>query len=303
MLTSGRKQTPVKLSLTTLDLNEGISLSIILTDLTAQKATQQLLRDKNDELETINQSLERSNNDLQQFASVASHDLQEPLRKIQVFAGLLKEKEIELPGESKNYLQKIIQSSERMRNLIVDVLNYSRLSSTNAEISCVDLNEIVNELREDFELVIKEKKARLITGKLPCLEVNRGQIRQVFQNIISNALKFSKTNSEPEIVISSMMLKDKAFDSKARNNGAFCLITIADNGIGFDEDYAKEIFQLFERLHTKDKYEGTGIGLSIAKKIIEKHNGSITAESEIGKGSTFKFILPCANQYKTEARS
>jgi len=247
----------------------------------------------NKQLEEINQALESSNHDLQQFASVASHDLQEPLRKIQVFSNLLKEKQAQLSDESKIYLEKIIDSSGRMKSLIIDILNYSRLSAGGGQKARIDLNELINELKDDFELSIHDKSAAIIVeDKLPVLYANKGQVRQVFQNIISNALKFSRLNVSPIIHIRSQRIKGKSFQSGIDESGAYCLISISDNGIGFDEKYATSIFALFERLNSKDKYEGTGIGLAIAKKIIDKHNGLITANSVEGKGTEFKIILP-----------
>lgn len=292
LLLAGEQRTPVQLSLTSLQLDEGVSLSIILTDLTAQKSTQEQLSANNKQLEEINEALEASNHDLQQFASVASHDLQEPLRKIQIYSNLMKDKQSELTPELKNYLEKIIHSSGRMKKLIIDILNYSKLSAKNTEVEDVDLTTLVKELKEDFELIIQEKKAQITIGELPYIQVNRGQIRQVFQNIFSNALKFSKADNRPEIIITSKKISEKSFDSPEKKNGDFCLISIRDNGIGFDEKYIKNIFALFERLNSKDKYEGTGIGLSIAKKIIDKHNGLITAKSKEGSGTEFKIILP-----------
>ncbi len=292
LLVAGKDRTPVQLSLTTLELEEGVSLSIILTDLTAQKKTQQQLLDNNLQLAEINQALEISNHDLQQFASIASHDLQEPLRKIQMFSHLMREKAVDLSPDSKRYLQKIIDSSTRMRTLIIDILTYSKLSAHDFLVECVDLNEIVNDLLEDFELIVEEKKAKIIVTNLPCIDVNRGQIRQVFQNIISNALKFAKLDMPPVIEIKSKLIAEKSFSSKEQKEGPYCLISIHDNGIGFDEKYVQNIFSLFERLHAKDKYEGTGIGLAIAKKIIEKHNGLITAVSKEGRGAEFQIILP-----------
>ncbi|MFL5808659.1 MAG: sensor histidine kinase, partial [Flavisolibacter sp.] len=225
-------------------------------------------------------------------ASVASHDLQEPLRKIQIFSNLLKNNETGLSEQSEIYLNKIIYSSGRMKTLIIDVLNYSRLSVNDMEAEWVDLNEVIKELQEDFELIIQEKGARLNVDQLPQLEGNKGQLRQVFQNIISNALKFSIPGKSPVIFIHSKRLRNKSFDSVEDANGPFCLITIEDNGIGFNENYVSNIFALFERLNSKDKYEGTGIGMAIAKKIVDKHNGLITATGKEGIGARFKIILP-----------
>jgi PAS domain S-box-containing protein len=285
LLQAGNAMVPVQLSLTSIELEGGVSLSIILTDLTEQKAAQQQLKLKNEELEQSNKALESSNNDLQQFASVASHDLQEPLRKIQIFSNLLKEKQQDLSVESKNYLDKVIDSSGRMKTLIIDILNYSRLSANHSKIECIDLAELVHELKEDFELIIREKEAEIIIEDLPCIDVNRGQIRQVFQNIISNGLKFSRDGRKPVIRLTSKTIRYKSFDSEEQPDGPYCLITIKDNGIGFDEKYVTKIFSLFERLNAKDKYEGTGIGLAIAKKIIDKHHGLIRASSHEGDGA------------------
>jgi signal transduction histidine kinase len=179
-----------------------------------------------------------------------------------------------------------------MKTLIIDILNYSRLSANDSKMECIDLNDVVKELKEDFELIIQEKNAEITVGELPCIDVNKGQIRQVFQNIISNALKFSRQDNTPVIHIDSTRIKEKCFDSAEDAEGPFCLIKITDNGIGFDEKYASNIFALFERLNAKDKYEGTGIGLAIAKKIVDKHNGLITANSVEGSGAEFKIILP-----------
>lgn len=295
LLHHGERHTPVLLSLTTLDLDEGVSLSIILTDLTSQKETQQQLSLYNNKLEASNQALEDSNHDLQQFASVASHDLQEPLRKIQIFSNLMHEKfGHSMPEEARHYLGRIIDSARRMKTLIVDILNYSRLSSLDHHFELVELNALVSDVLEDFELIIQEKNALIQVDRLPSICINRGQIRQVFQNIISNALKFVKPGEAPWIHIQSKRIESKSFDGTEQPGGPYCLISITDHGIGFDEQYATNIFALFERLNSKDKYEGTGIGLAIAKKILEKHDGLIDVKSSEGQGATFRIILPVA---------
>ena len=252
--------------------------------------------ERTQELEHINYALEQSNSDLQQFASVASHDLQEPLRKIQMFSKAIKDA-IEENGNgntdnTSHYVDKIIHSSDRMRSLITDVLNYSRLSDNNSTFEMCDLNEIVKGTLEDFELTIKEKNATIQVGELPVLPVIPGQIRQVFQNLISNALKFSKKNVPPLIRITSQPLAKRSFMSMTQKDGPFYSITISDNGIGFDPQFSNNIFNLFQRLHSKDKFEGTGIGLAITKKIVEKHNGLIRADSKEDVGATFVIILP-----------
>jgi len=297
MLGAGDNICPVQLSLTRLELDEQPALSIILTDLTTQKNTQKQLRKNNEQLEEINLALELSNHDLHQFASVASHDLQEPLRKIQIFSNLMKEKQDDLSPDLKKYLDKIIESSGRMKTLIVDILNYSRLSANISRIEKIDLNEMVKEILEDFELIIHEKSAKITLAELPVIFGKKGQIRQIFQNIISNALKFSVPGHFPSIIISGKKIKEKTFNIEEDPNGPYCFISIKDNGIGFDQKYVNNIFDLFERLNSKDKYEGTGIGLAIAKKIIDKHNGLITAESKVGKGAEFKIILPVTQNW------
>jgi PAS domain S-box-containing protein len=288
---------PVQLSLTVLELAEGLSLSIIITDLTLPKTTQRKLEENNRQLEHLNQTLEASNHDLQQFASVASHDLQEPLRKIQMFSNLLKNNGAgNLNKEELYYLEKVIGSADRMKALIIDILNYSRLSAVNGDFIPTDLNSVLKELLEDFELLIQDKRAKILNHGMPLLEVNRGQMRQVFQNLVSNALKFSKEGVPPVIEIKSKRLAAKSFTSKEQEGGPFCLLTITDNGIGFDEKYATIIFSLFQRLHAKDSFEGTGIGLAITKKIIEKHHGLIQVKSTIGVGSQFMILLPLKQQ-------
>ncbi|GAB3935479.1 sensor histidine kinase [Larkinella terrae] len=280
---------PCQLSATTLELDGGIAMSLIITDLTSQKETQKLLKSNNQRLEEMNVALEISNHDLQQFASVASHDLQEPLRKIQMFSEILKDRHLaELPADSVKYLEKIIDSSNRMRSMIIDILSYSRLASPQDTYILTDLNEIVSEVLKDFELRIQDKKAQVLVGKLPKIEINPGQIRQVFQNLISNALKFSKADQPPVIEINCTAMGHP----NGQADDLFCTITVSDNGIGFDELYADKIFSLFQRLNTKDIYEGSGIGLAVTKRIIDKHNGRIKVQSREGVGSSFIISLP-----------
>jgi two-component system CheB/CheR fusion protein len=284
------KSTPCQLSLTQLELDEGICLSIIVTDLTPQKEAQRQLKLKNELLEQTNRALELSNVDLQQFAYVASHDLQEPLRKIQMFSAILNEKHTEsISVAVRGYLEKIFVASRRMKSLIEDILNYSRISASTQTFTVTNINKIINDLIEDFEFQIKEKEATITVEDFPEMEVIPGQIRQVFQNIISNSLKFSKPTEKPVI---SIAVKVKPSSNVTDGGDLCCHISIKDNGIGFENKYSTQVFTLFQRLHTKDKYEGTGIGLAISKKIIEKHNGSITVNSKEGDGTEFKIVLP-----------
>jgi PAS domain S-box-containing protein len=295
-LTSNHLSVPVQLSFTTLELPEGTSLSLIITDLSKQKRLLVELEKKNRQLADLNEELETSNRDLLQFASIASHDLQEPLRKIQIFSNLVKEKDFpQLSDASRVYMDKIIRSSVRMKMLIIDLLNYSKLSDNDSVTEKVDLNDIIEHVLTDLELVVAEKKAMVHVNPLPAVEANSPQMRQVFQNILFNALKFSTPGVSPIVSISGTRVSKKSFDSDPAEDGPYVLISVKDNGIGFNEKYANNIFTLFERLNSKNDYEGTGIGLAITKKIIEKYNGLITARSKEGQGSNFMFLLPVSH--------
>lgn len=262
------------------------------TDINHQKMINDILEKKVDErtreLQDTNKELEISNHDLQQFASVASHDLKEPLRKIQIYSNIIKEKKV-LDDNNLNYLEKVIISSARMSRLINDLLDYSRLSQVHFFESC-DLNTILKEILFDLELSIAEKKAVIHMHELPVIEAIPGLVRQLFQNLLSNALKFSRENVPPVITITSEITTNEETSSNDFNT--FCTIRISDNGIGFDEQYTNKIFTIFQRLNSREKFDGTGIGLAIAKKIMDKHNGSITATSKENEGSTFIITLP-----------
>lgn len=243
------------------------------------------------ELLQMNRELERKNVELQQYASVASHDLQEPLRKIITFTNVIAERFLPDDPQAGVYMKKIVASTQRMRNLISDLLTYSSLSA-DMLFEPVALGDILRETLSDLELTIGEKSAVVVVGEMPTAQVIPGQIRQVFQNIISNALKFSQPGSSPVIRVDGVRVVAKDFDAAPDPNGEFVRITISDNGIGFKEEYLSKIFGLFQRLHGRDAFEGTGIGLAIVKKIIEKHNGLITAQSREGDGARFIMILP-----------
>ncbi|MGO4292948.1 hybrid sensor histidine kinase/response regulator [Chitinophaga sp. RAB17] len=252
---------------------------------------EQKVRERTEELREINKSLEASNHDLQQFASVASHDLKEPLRKIQLFGAILRDKFLHADPNALSYMERIVGSSERMAKLINDLLNYSRLSVTSIY-EITDFNEMVKEILSDLELMISERDAVISVEKMPQIEAVPGQVRQVFQNIISNALKFSRKDISPVIHITADVVTDLNPESAAFTGGQYCRIVIRDNGIGFNEKYLSKIFTIFQRLHTSELYEGTGIGLAIAKKVIDKHGGIITASSKEGEGSAFVIVLP-----------
>ena len=210
-----------------------------------------------------------------------------------MFSKLIKDKHgAMLPADAQQQLEKIMMASSRMKSIITNVLNFSRLSADDNNFEMVDLEELIDDLKEDLEVTIKERNAS-IEVKTSCeVEAIRGQMRQVFQNLISNSLKFSKPDTPPSIVIECHRIATKAFDAKADSNGQYYRISISDNGIGFEEKFKENIFALFHRLHSKDRYEGTGIGLAIVKKIVEKHHGLISASSSAGSGATFTIVLP-----------
>lgn len=263
----------------------------------AREILEQRVNERTQELHQMNQELESSNIELQQFAFVASHDLKEPLRKINMFSLIVKDKYLkDSESQAKYLLERIINSSTRMTRLVNDLLDFSRLSITQL-FEETDLNQVISEILADLELVIIEKKADIRMQTLPTIQAVPAQMRQVFQNIISNAIKFSKKGVAPEINISASIVDSRAFDAKEDSSGEYCRLTITDNGIGFEEQYASKIFTIFQRLHTKESYEGTGIGLAITKKIIEKHNGIITARSVFNEGSTFIIVLPIQQSY------
>lgn len=250
----------------------------------------------NEKLKQVNAELEKSNRDLEQFAYVASHDLQEPLRKIQTFAEL-SEKNSKNAETQKRYLEKINASAQRMTELIKAVLNYSRLSKTDNEFTVVDLNTIVENIKSDLELLIEEKRATLHITTLPSIEAIPLQINQLFLNLISNSLKFS--DGAPGITISHSILAEKEVPGMAasKNGAGYVKLVFSDNGIGFDQQYADKIFSIFQRLHSTE-YAGTGIGLALCKKIVENHGGAITVESAPGKGTSFFIYLPLVQRFQ-----
>lgn len=233
--------------------------------------------------------LEKINYELMQFTSVASHDLKEPLRKISVFSKLLKSQAINrLDSTHEKYLNNIIQSSGRMTSLIEDLLQFSRMSRANIELEEVDLNETLNQILSDLEISIAEKKAHISFQNLPVVQGVPMQLGQVFQNLLSNSLKFCSPERAPVIKITG--------DQIHKNGMPYYRIVYSDNGIGFNNAYAGKIFDIFQRLHSRDQYEGTGVGLAIVKKIITVHHGEIRAHGIEHVGSSFEILLPVNGQ-------
>ncbi len=240
------------------------------------------------------QELARSNAELQQFASVASHDLQEPLRKIQVFANRLKATCSEaLTDQGLDYLGRMENAAERMQALIDDLLTLSRVTTKAQPFVPVNLIQVTREVLSDLEVRIQQTGGRVEVGKLPTIDADPIQMRQLLQNLISNALKFHR-DEEPQVVkIYSLLLEDQQNPPRGGSPSTECCqIIVEDNGIGFDEKYLDRIFNVFQRLHSRSEFEGTGVGLAICRKIAERHGGKITAESKLGQGAKFITTLP-----------
>ncbi len=248
----------------------------------------------NKQLSENNNQLKTTNEELDRFAFVASHDLQEPLRKIRIFSDIiLGLPAIENDGEMQTYLKKIMRSSERMQQLISDLLKFSRQTNDDFGFEETDFNLIINDVISDLDFEIQQKKAQIFTDRLPVVWGIPTQIRQLFQNIISNSLKFCKPSVPPEIYIETMEITPAdTVEIHDRNPEKYYQIRIRDNGIGFDQKYADDIFMVFKRLHSYHEFEGTGIGLSICKKIVEKHRGNIDVKSRVNEGATFVITLP-----------
>jgi signal transduction histidine kinase len=253
---------------------------------------EQRVEDRTVDLRKSNDLLEKKNAELQQFAYISSHDLKEPLRKIQVFSNLIKEKANEgMDKETISFLDRIILSTKRMSNLINDVLNYSMLDKKYS-FEYTNVNEIIEGVISDLYVGIKEKNAVIDVHPFPVMDVVPIQMQQLFNNLISNALKFSKPGTAPKISIAATIVDELSFDANPNSKGAYCKIIVTDEGIGFDETYLDKIFTIFQRLHGNSEFEGTGIGLAIVKKIVDTHHGIVTAMSKLQEGSSFIIILP-----------
>lgn len=271
-----------------------------LQDITEQKVLQRELErqvlKRTEELKTSNIRLSRTNQELEQFAFVASHDLQEPLRKIRTFSGLLEERSGNaLDENSASYLAKIKSAAERMSRLITDLLEFSRVTSKTDLYVAVDLNGILKKVEEDFELVIRQKNAVISAQQLPVIEAIPLQMNQLFYNLVGNALKFTTEGIPPTLHISARRIARKearTHPDLGSDTRSFWAIDFSDNGIGFDPTLSDKIFTIFQRLHTRHQYEGTGIGLALCKKIVTAHGGTIYATTTPGNGATFHILLP-----------
>ena len=246
------------------------------------------------ELAILAASLERSNRELEQFASVASHDLQEPLRKVQAFGERLNaEFSQALTGRGQDYLNRMLNASERMQTLINDLLTLSLVTSKGDPFVPVDLAAVVGGVLDDLEPTIEEVSGRIEVSELPIIDGDPTQMRQLIQNLVSNSLKFRKAGGEPIVKIRGQLLDGPSINGdrdSSREN--LVQLTVEDNGIGFDEKHIDRIFNVFQRLHGRGQYPGTGIGLAVCRKIVERHGGTITAMSKPGQGATFIVTLP-----------
>jgi PAS domain S-box-containing protein len=264
------------------DLNNVVGFSKVTRDLTDKKLA-------DDQLKQYTRDIEFQNSQLEEYAYIASHDLQEPLRKIQTFAELI---EINLDDnkEIKRFLDKIKAASVRMANLIKDVLSYSQLSQGDDLFVDVDLNEVLQNVKDDFELLIEQTNCTITQSPLPVIRGIPIQLHQLFSNLISNSLKF--TRESPVIDISGQILSLREIpDPPPQDPGKqYLRILFKDNGIGFEERFSEQVFKLFSRLHHNK--QGTGIGLALCKRIVENHSGTITVSSEVNKGTLFTILLP-----------
>jgi len=261
-----------------------------------RKISEQKITLLNEQLVANNESLKQMNEELDQFAYMASHDLQEPLRKIQVFSDKILRKN-NFDPDSEKYFGKIISSSKRMQHLINNLLDFSRHTVGSSDFKKTPLTELVKNALTELEVEIEKSDAKINYGELPVVSAVPGLMQQLFYNLFSNAIKFRKPSVGLVIDVRSEKMNEEDLSTfiKYNNGNNFYKITVRDNGIGFDDKYAEDIFRVFKRLHSYHEFEGTGVGLSICKKIVEKHNGFIKAESEIDKGSTFIIGLPETN--------
>jgi signal transduction histidine kinase len=246
------------------------------------------------EVEESNKQLKASNAELESFNSIVSHDLQEPLRKIQMFVSRIEEKELDLlTNNGKEYFAKIRLAANKMQTLLIDLLNYSRVVKGDNIFVKLNLKELVEQCLQDLSVAIEDKKAEIEVMDLPEINGIGFQVEQLFVNLISNSLKYSKENVPPKICIKSEKItKKEMYNDKIISNSEYYKIIVSDNGIGFKQEYASKIFQLFKRLETDPKYTGTGIGLAICKKIIENHNGFIKVKSKLDVGTKFSIFFP-----------
>jgi PAS domain S-box-containing protein len=256
-----------------------------------------------EKLKVYADKLERSNRELQDFAQVASHDLQEPLRKILAFGNRLKSKVGEsLDADCRDYLQRMLNAAARMQSLINDLMSFSRIETMGQPFVPTDLGLIASQVIADLETSVEEAGGRVEVEELPTIDADPTQMRQLLQNLIGNSLKYFRAGVPPVVRVYSQKLDAPGPESMDESALArqLCQILVADNGIGFDEKYLDRIFTVFQRLHKKGEYEGTGVGLAICRKIVNRHGGTITARSSPGRGTTFVVTMPVRQPKEVE---
>ena len=269
------------------------------------RAKMRYMADLVDQVESAKTELEYSNRDLAQFASVASHDLQTPLRQVRMLGERLRmDCAGQISPEGHDYIERISSASERMQRLLVDLMTYSLVTTTVRPVQEVDLMKLVGEVVSDLDACIQEVSGRVEVQQLPRIQADETQMRQLFQNLISNAIKFHRKTVAPVVRIETQIIAGREGLKDADDligSGPWCRILVKDNGIGFKANHSDQIFRIFKRLHTPQHYEGTGVGLSICKRVVERHDGVIKAQSEAGQGATFIITLPL--QQKADQRS
>jgi len=245
------------------------------------EASNEELQAGNEEMQATNEELERARADMEQFASVVSHDLQEPLREVASYTELLERRfKPKLGKQGKEFVGYIASGTGRMQQLIDDILNFSRVGTKGKPFAKVNPEDALKEALANLKVAIKKNRARITHGALPTVMADEGQLAQLFQNLIGNAIKFRGTKKAPKVHV------------KAQRKGREWLFSVSDNGIGIEPKYKERIFEVFQRLHTRRDYPGTGIGLAICKRIVERHGGRIWLVSKKGEGSTFSFSIP-----------
>ncbi|MEP0303236.1 MAG: ATP-binding protein, partial [Maribacter dokdonensis] len=266
--------------------NRPVSVGIV------QDITSRIEKDR--ELIESYEKLKQSNEELESFNRVASHDLQEPLRKIQMFISRIEDdEEGKTPNASSAYFNKIKAATFRMRELIQNLLSYSRIDKINSKFEQIELNDTIEKVEDELSQLIKDTKTEISYSGLPLLYGIPFKIEQLFTNLISNSIKYRNKDIAPQVhIVSEKLRSDTIAENFVKNAEYYYKISLRDNGIGFDPEFASNIFEVFQRLHSKNEYSGTGIGLSICKKIVEKHNGYIHAVSKKGEGATFIIYLP-----------
>lgn len=269
----------------------GAGVSWLLEQLRQQRSTLEArVQRRTHQLKEANDELKRSNKELQDFAYIASHDLQEPLRKILAFGDRLENKyKVELSADGQEYVDRMVKAAARMRLLVEGLLMYARVSSKNIPFTPVSLDDVVKNVISNMEMIITESRAQIVLGDLCEVEASELQLEQLFQNLISNAIKFHKPGKAPKIKINSEQV---TISANGRNSEKYCKIMVEDEGIGIPDQYLNKIFVIFQRLHGRSEYDGTGIGLAVVRRIVERHGGSISVSSKEDRWTRFEILLP-----------